>query len=132
MLHSSATLRSVLSGHMNFLQDIANGSVQSVTWSVRPSSPTRRTRCVVYMTLAFHHLIVSSQQANPEVPKTLPNLIAQSLSATETELRTVLLSNIVLSGGGSLFAGLSDRLHHELARNFPHVCDFETPVLTRL
>ncbi|KAH8113415.1 actin-related protein Arp4p [Phellopilus nigrolimitatus] len=60
-------------------------------------------------------------QSNPNIPKTLPNLIAQSLSACDPDLRTVLLANIVLSGGGSLFAGLADRLHNELARNFPHM-----------
>lgn len=60
-------------------------------------------------------------QSNPNLPKTIPNLIAQSLSNCEPELRTVLLANIVLSGGGSLFAGLADRLHNELARNFAHM-----------
>ena len=34
----------------------------------------------------------------------------------------MLLSNVVLSGGGSLFAGLADRLMNELSRNFSHVC----------
>ncbi|KAI5120908.1 hypothetical protein M0805_002888 [Coniferiporia weirii] len=60
-------------------------------------------------------------QSNPNIPKTLPNLIAQSLSACEPDLRNVLLANIVLCGGGSLFVGLADRLHNELARNFPHM-----------
>ncbi|THH11534.1 hypothetical protein EW145_g599 [Phellinidium pouzarii] len=60
-------------------------------------------------------------QSNPNIPKTLPNLIAQSLSACEPDLRAVLLANIVLSGGGSLFAGLVERLSNELARNFPHM-----------
>ena len=61
------------------------------------------------------------QNSNPNIPRTLPALIAQSLSACEPDLRTILLSNVVLCGGGSLFAGLADRLHNELARNFPHV-----------
>ncbi|KAL5488129.1 ARP4 [Sanghuangporus weigelae] len=60
-------------------------------------------------------------QSNPNIPKTIPNLIAQSLSASDPDLRAVLLSNIVLCGGGSLLAGLGDRLHNELARNFPHM-----------
>ncbi|EJD01073.1 actin-related protein Arp4p [Fomitiporia mediterranea MF3/22] len=60
-------------------------------------------------------------QSNPNIPKTLTNLIAQSLSASEPDLRAVLLANIVLCGGGSLLAGLADRLHNELARNFPHM-----------
>lgn len=31
------------------------------------------------------------------------------------------MGNVVLTGGGSLFAGLSERLSNELARNFAHV-----------
>ena len=48
-------------------------------------------------------------------------MIAQSLSACEPDLRTVLIGHVVLCGGGSLFAGLSDRLSAELTRNFGHV-----------
>ncbi|TDL29315.1 actin-related protein Arp4p [Rickenella mellea] len=59
--------------------------------------------------------------SNPNIPKTLPALIAQSLSACEPDLRTVLLGNIVLTGGGSLFAGLGERLSNELMRNFAHM-----------
>jgi len=36
-------------------------------------------------------------------------------------MRQVLMGNVVLSGGGSLFAGLNERLSNELSRNFPHV-----------
>ncbi|SRR6266404_925426 len=36
-------------------------------------------------------------------------------------MRQVLMGNVVLAGGGSLFAGLVDRLNNELVRNFPHV-----------
>jgi len=31
------------------------------------------------------------------------------------------MGNVVLAGGGSLFAGLGERLNNELVRNFPHV-----------
>jgi len=31
------------------------------------------------------------------------------------------MGNIVLTGGGSLFAGFGDRLSNELGRNFAHV-----------
>ena len=31
------------------------------------------------------------------------------------------MGNVVLTGGSSLFAGLSERLANELARNFAHV-----------
>ncbi len=36
-------------------------------------------------------------------------------------MRQVLMGNVVLAGGGSLFAGLGERLNNELVRNFPHV-----------
>lgn len=61
------------------------------------------------------------QASNPNLPKTIPNLITQSLSACDPDLRQVLMGNVVLTGGGSLFAGLSERLSNELARNFAHV-----------
>jgi len=31
------------------------------------------------------------------------------------------MGNVVLTGGGSLFAGFADRLDNELSRNFSHV-----------
>lgn len=31
------------------------------------------------------------------------------------------MGNVVLTGGGSLFAGFADRLSNELGRKFPHV-----------
>lgn len=55
------------------------------------------------------------------MPKTLPALITQSLAACEPDLRTVLLANVVLCGGSSLFSGLADRLNNELSRSFAHV-----------
>ncbi|KAF8665646.1 hypothetical protein AX16_000101 [Volvariella volvacea WC 439] len=57
---------------------------------------------------------------NPNLPKHIPALISDSLRACDPELRQVLMSNVVLTGGGSLFAGLSDRLHAELSRSFLH------------
>jgi actin-like protein 6A len=36
-------------------------------------------------------------------------------------MRQVLMGNVVLAGGGSLLAGLAERLNNELVRNFPHV-----------
>jgi len=58
--------------------------------------------------------------SNPNLPKTIPALVSSSLSACETEIRGLLMSNVVLTGGGSLFSGFADRLQNELARNFPH------------
>ena len=43
------------------------------------------------------------------------------MTSCEPDIRQVLLSNVVLGGGGSLFAGLADRLNNELNRIFNHV-----------
>ncbi|KAF9821434.1 hypothetical protein IEO21_00680 [Rhodonia placenta] len=58
--------------------------------------------------------------SNPNLPKTIPALISMSLNACDAEIRQVLMGNIVLTGGGSLFSGFADRLQTELARNYPH------------
>ncbi|PPQ79564.1 hypothetical protein CVT25_003446 [Psilocybe cyanescens] len=58
--------------------------------------------------------------SNPNLPKTLPALITEALRACDPELRQVLMGNVVLTGGGSLFSGLADRLANELTRTFPH------------
>jgi len=60
------------------------------------------------------------QAANPTAPKTMPALISSSLNSCDPDLRQVLLSNVVLGGGGSLFAGFADRLNNELNRIFSH------------
>ena len=59
--------------------------------------------------------------SNPHLPRTIPALISQALAACDPDMRQVLMGNIVLAGGGSLFAGLGERLNNELVRNFPHV-----------
>ncbi|KAI0049580.1 actin-related protein Arp4p [Auriscalpium vulgare] len=59
--------------------------------------------------------------SNPHLPRTIPTLISQALAACDPDMRQVLMGNVVLSGGGSLFAGLAERLNNELSRNFPHV-----------
>lgn len=51
----------------------------------------------------------------------MPQLISESLRACEPDLRGVLMGNVVLTGGGTLFAGFGERLSNEMARNFPHV-----------
>lgn len=51
----------------------------------------------------------------------MPRLISESLSACDPDLRQVLLGNVVLTGGGSLFAGFGERLNNELSRNVSHV-----------
>jgi len=57
---------------------------------------------------------------NPNLPKNIPALITEALRACDPELRQVLMGNVVLTGGGSLFAGFADRLSTELIRSFPH------------
>ncbi|KAI0721846.1 actin-like protein Arp4p [Cerioporus squamosus] len=61
------------------------------------------------------------QASNPNLPKTIPSLIMSSIGQTDLDLRQVLLGNVVLTGGGSLFAGFADRLATEMSRQFPHV-----------
>lgn len=58
---------------------------------------------------------------NPNLPKNIPALLSESLRACDPDLRQVLMGNVVLTGGGSLFAGFADRLDNELSRNFSHV-----------
>lgn len=57
------------------------------------------------------------------MPKTLPTLVQTALSNCEPDLRTPLLSNIVLTGGGSLLQGTAERLNNELIRGFGPVRD---------
>lgn len=65
----------------------------------------------------------SLQAQNPNLPKNIPTLLSESLRACDPDLRQVLMGNVVLTGGGSLFPGFADRLEAELLRNFPHVSD---------
>ncbi|KAF9534416.1 actin-related protein Arp4p [Crepidotus variabilis] len=60
------------------------------------------------------------QASNPNLPKTIPALMTEALRACDPELRQVLVSNVVLTGGGSMFAGFAERLQNELVRSFPH------------
>ncbi|KAI0313824.1 actin-related protein Arp4p [Amylostereum chailletii] len=65
--------------------------------------------------------------SNPHLPRTLPALITQALSACDPDMRGVLLNNIVLSGGGSLFAGLGERLNNELSRHLQQQVKIHAP-----
>ncbi|KAG5654458.1 hypothetical protein H0H81_001957 [Sphagnurus paluster] len=58
--------------------------------------------------------------SNPNLPKHLPALISETLRSCDAELRQVLSSNVVVTGGGTLFTGFADRLATELTRSFPH------------
>ncbi|KAJ7068089.1 actin family [Mycena amicta] len=72
----------------------------------------------------FHHSPTMAEtwarQTNSPPPKTMPTLISESLRACDPELRQVLVGNVVLTGGGSLFSGFGERLYNELHRSFPH------------
>lgn len=70
---------------------------------------------------SFTPLVPNPQASNPNLPKSIPQLITESLRACDPDLRQVLMGNVVLTGGGSLFSGFSDRLNNELSRNFTHV-----------
>ncbi|KAI0663072.1 actin-like protein Arp4p [Cubamyces menziesii] len=59
--------------------------------------------------------------SNPNLPKTMPALIMSSIQACDTDLRQVLMGNVVVTGGGSSFSGFTDRLAAELTRQFPVV-----------
>ncbi|KAF8505513.1 actin-like protein Arp4p [Russula emetica] len=59
--------------------------------------------------------------SNPHLPRTIPALISQALTACDPDMRQVLMGNVVLAGAGSLLAGLGERLNNELVRNFPHI-----------
>jgi actin-like protein 6B len=63
----------------------------------------------------------STKAANPSLPKTIPQLISEALRPCDPDLHQVLMGNVVLTGGGSLFAGFGDRLSNELSRKFTHV-----------
>jgi len=70
-----------------------------------------------------HFFLQSPNTANqsPPAPHSLPHLLGQCLNHCEFDLRTVLLQHVVLTGGGSLFAGLTERVGNELTRAFSHV-----------
>ncbi|KAG6820436.1 hypothetical protein H0H93_000432 [Arthromyces matolae] len=63
------------------------------------------------------HSLVAS---NPNLPKHIPALIGETFRSCDAELRQVLSSNVVVTGGGTLFTGFTDRLQSELTRGFPH------------
>lgn len=69
----------------------------------------------------FDFVLAGTKASNPNLPKTIPSLIMSSIGQTDLDLRQVLLGNVVLTGGGSLFAGFADRLATEMSRQFPHV-----------
>lgn len=51
----------------------------------------------------------------------IPQLIHESLTTCDVDVRASLLQNIVIVGGGSLLPGFTDRLNYELSVAFPGV-----------
>lgn len=66
--------------------------------------------------------------SNQHLPRPMPGLITQSLAACDAEIRQLLMANVVLCGGGSLFAGFAERLNNELSRHYhQHVVKIHAP-----
>lgn len=66
------------------------------------------------------HLFFNNPQ-NRDQPKNIMALVQDALRTCDPELRGVLASNVVLTGGGSLVTGVLDRLNVELPRmGFAH------------
>lgn len=55
----------------------------------------------------------------PQADQTLTSMIRTSLSHIDVDIRPLMLSNVVITGGSSLIPGLTDRLNNELQRMFP-------------
>ena len=67
------------------------------------------------------HMFFNNPQ-NASQPKIIMALVSDALRTCDPELRGVLASNVVLTGGGSLLTGVLDRLNMELGRmGFAHV-----------
>ena len=49
------------------------------------------------------------------------HMLDAALKACDPELRQILMSNVVVTGGGSLLTGLTERLAHELKNHYPYV-----------
>ena len=55
----------------------------------------------------------------PQPGQTLPEMIKQSLSSVDVDIRPLLLGNVVVVGGSSLLHGFTERLNHELGVLYP-------------
>lgn len=75
----------------------------------------------LHIPLSLPSLNLYIKQSNATAPKTIPNLILEAFRTCDPELRQVLMGNVVLTGGGSLLNGFSERLASELSRSFSHV-----------
>jgi len=64
----------------------------------------------------FNHAHLPPPAQGSYHPQTLPELLTNSLRACEPDLRATLFNNVVLTGGGSLMSGMSDRLAYEIQK----------------
>lgn len=64
--------------------------------------------------------LTDAEHPPPAHHQTLTQLVNASLNAVDMEIRPTLLSNIVLTGGGSQIEKIADRLHMELSTMFPN------------
>ncbi|KAI9795577.1 MAG: NuA4 histone acetyltransferase subunit [Candelina submexicana] len=55
----------------------------------------------------------------PSPAQALPALVQASLSGVDVDIRPLLLSNVIVTGGTSLLYGFTDRLNSELTSMFP-------------
>ncbi|KAJ9642274.1 uncharacterized protein PV06_03164 [Exophiala oligosperma] len=55
----------------------------------------------------------------PEEKHTIPGLVKTCLGQVDVDVRPFLLSNVVITGAGSLIRGLPDRMQQELSKMYP-------------
>ncbi|GAB7337435.1 hypothetical protein MBLNU457_g2776t1 [Dothideomycetes sp. NU457] len=56
----------------------------------------------------------------PDAKKTIPAMVSAALNAVDVEIRPILLSQVVLTGGGSLIEKMAERIQSELSTMFPN------------
>jgi len=55
----------------------------------------------------------------PEQNQTIPGLVKMCIGQCDVDIRPMLMSNVVITGSGSLIKGLPDRIQSELTRIYP-------------
>jgi actin-related protein 4 len=60
-----------------------------------------------------------SGEAAPTKAQTIPEMVKNSISSVDMDLRAALLQNIVVTGGNTLINGFTDRLNSELTTLYP-------------
>jgi len=75
--------------------------------------------------LPFRSSYQANRVKNPARPsieskKTIPAMVSAALNAVDVEIRPVLLSQVILTGGGSLIEKMAERIQSELSAMFPN------------